>query len=49
MNYGTHCNDLVQKKESKMLTEKQPYKMSAKMMSGNNNYKNVHKYKMYLL
>lgn len=36
MNYGTYCTDLVQKMESKMVTEQQPYKMSAKMMSGNN-------------
>lgn len=49
MNYGTYCADLVQKMESKMVTGQQPYKMSAKMMSGNNKRMLFLNTKMYIL
>lgn len=49
MNYGNHCADLVYKMKSKMVTEQQPYKMSAKMMSGNNKRMFFLNTKLYIL
>lgn len=49
MNYGTYCPDLDKKMESKMVTKQQPYKMSAKMMSGNNKRMFFLNTKMYML